>query len=189
MSYGSKGCRCWVEDAGTPAERWMPNAMCPHHGLLADYIQRKDTGAYRVVDLSGHTMDRPVIEQRGSTPDYDPSPESGAGLTGPMPSLHPPAPSEPGRWSAWGEWIPDTVPGADTGAEGPPSPPVTLSAGEVGCRRCGWIARGGDEIYELAVIHAKTHTEENSCRSSANRRGWRNLVNRIRGRKGKPPTS
>jgi hypothetical protein len=147
MSYGSKGCRCWVEDAGTPAEHWMPNAMCPHHGLLADYIQRKDTGAYRVVP--------------------------------------PPAPSEPGRWSAWGEWIPDTVPGADTGAEGPPSPPVTLSAGEVGCRRCGWIARGGDEIYELAVIHAKTHSEENSWVRSANRRGWRNLVNRILGRKGK----
>jgi hypothetical protein len=163
--YGAKGCNCWVEFPGLPDETWMPNASCPHHGLLADFTERKDTGVYRVVGM----------------PDYDPSPESGAGLTGPMPSLHPPAPSEPGRWSAWGEWIPDTVPGGVGG----PTEPVTLSAGEVGCRRCGWIARGGDEIYELAVIHAKTHTEENSWVRSANRRGWRNLVNRILGRKGK----
>lgn len=53
MPYGCKGCRCWPDDVpahGTADETWYPNAMCPHHGLLADYTpERKDTGVYTVV--------------------------------------------------------------------------------------------------------------------------------------------
>ena len=63
--YGAKGCRCWPEDTpayGLPSERWMPNAACPHHGLLADYTERKDTGVYTVIS-------KPVtIEPRSDWP-------------------------------------------------------------------------------------------------------------------------
>jgi hypothetical protein len=73
IDYGAKGCRCFRdevdvslgEDGGVTRAlgRWLPNAACPHHGLLADFTERKDTGVYTVVPLSGHKMDRPVIEQ------------------------------------------------------------------------------------------------------------------------------
>jgi hypothetical protein len=52
MPYGCKGCRCWPDQTpahGTADETWYPNAMCPHHGLLADYTERKETGTYSVV--------------------------------------------------------------------------------------------------------------------------------------------
>lgn len=53
MPYGCKGCRCWTDQSpayGLESETWYPNAMCPHHGLLADYTpERKDTGVYTVV--------------------------------------------------------------------------------------------------------------------------------------------
>lgn len=52
MPYGCKGCNCWPDETpayGTDDETWYPNASCPHHGLLADYTERKDTGVYRVV--------------------------------------------------------------------------------------------------------------------------------------------
>lgn len=53
MPYGCKGCRCWTDQSpayGLESETWYPNAMCPHHGLLADYApERKDTGVYTVV--------------------------------------------------------------------------------------------------------------------------------------------
>jgi hypothetical protein len=50
--YGSKHCRCWVEDAGTPGEHWLPNAACYHHGIMTDYAAPpKDTGTYRVFPI------------------------------------------------------------------------------------------------------------------------------------------
>lgn len=52
--YGGPGCRCWGEpdDEAPGGARWMPNAGCRHHGLLAGYTRpRTDTGTYRVVDL------------------------------------------------------------------------------------------------------------------------------------------
>lgn len=52
MPYGCKGCRCWTDETpayGLDRETWYPNAACPHHGLLADFTERKDTGVYRVV--------------------------------------------------------------------------------------------------------------------------------------------
>jgi len=55
VDYGAKGCRCWrSEDYNFWDDRthgeWLPNAHCPHHGLLADYTGgRTDTGAYRVI--------------------------------------------------------------------------------------------------------------------------------------------
>jgi hypothetical protein len=52
MPYGCKGCRCWPDDVqaqGDANETWYPNAMCPHHGLLADYTERRDTGVYTVI--------------------------------------------------------------------------------------------------------------------------------------------
>lgn len=57
MPYGCKGCRCWTDQSpayGLESETWYPNAMCPHHGLLADYTpERKDTGVYTVVQPEG----------------------------------------------------------------------------------------------------------------------------------------
>ncbi len=52
--YGAKGCRCFrSEDYNFWDDRthgeWLPNAACPHHGLLADYTERKDTGVYTVI--------------------------------------------------------------------------------------------------------------------------------------------
>lgn len=54
VDYGAKGCRCWrSEDYNFWDDRthgeWLPNAMCPHHGLLADYAERRDTGQYTVI--------------------------------------------------------------------------------------------------------------------------------------------
>lgn len=55
MDYGSKGCRCWLEDmtgvgSDVTGSTWLPNASCPYHGLLAPYrAPRADTGTYRVI--------------------------------------------------------------------------------------------------------------------------------------------
>lgn len=47
-AYGDKGCACWPDEDG--AGRWMPNARCRFHGLLAGYTPpRTETGTYRVV--------------------------------------------------------------------------------------------------------------------------------------------
>jgi hypothetical protein len=44
--YGGKGCLCFCDEG-----RWMPNARCPHHGLLADFTDRRETGTYRVIKV------------------------------------------------------------------------------------------------------------------------------------------
>lgn len=50
--YGAKGCLCFYdEDACGASGRWMPNARCPHHGLLADFTDRRETGTYRVIKV------------------------------------------------------------------------------------------------------------------------------------------
>lgn len=39
MPYGCAGCRCWPDEIpayGLDRETWYPNAMCPHHGMMAD---------------------------------------------------------------------------------------------------------------------------------------------------------
>lgn len=39
MPYGCAGCRCWPDETpayGLDRETWYPNAMCPHHGMMAD---------------------------------------------------------------------------------------------------------------------------------------------------------
>lgn len=47
VDYGAKGCRCFMADDYSD---WMPNASCPHHGLLAGLARdRMETGTYRVV--------------------------------------------------------------------------------------------------------------------------------------------
>lgn len=61
--YGRKGCRCWPEelDVSSGADglvtrvpgRWMPNAGCPFHGVLAGMVKPRDeTGTYRVVSAT-----------------------------------------------------------------------------------------------------------------------------------------
>src|SRR5690606_6278162 len=56
IDYGAKGCRCFRsedynfwDDRTNTNETWLPNAACPHHGLLADYTERRDTGVYTVI--------------------------------------------------------------------------------------------------------------------------------------------
>ncbi len=59
IDYGAKGCRCFRDEVDVSLGedgsvtralgRWLPNAACPHHGLLADYTERKDTGVYTVI--------------------------------------------------------------------------------------------------------------------------------------------
>jgi hypothetical protein len=50
--YGAKGCLCFYDEDGAGASgRWMPNARCPHHGLLADFTDRRETGTYRVIKV------------------------------------------------------------------------------------------------------------------------------------------
>lgn len=72
--YGAKGCRCWRSEDYSPWDDrthgdWLPNANCPHHGLLADYTGgRTDTGEYRV------TL---------------PAPDTGTGTATPPPPLSP----------------------------------------------------------------------------------------------------
>lgn len=68
--YGRKGCRCFLVEATETVSheldyvsvdeqrRWMPNAACSFHGILADYERgRRDTGVYAVVPVGYRPRD------------------------------------------------------------------------------------------------------------------------------------
>jgi hypothetical protein len=67
--YGSKGCRCWRSEDYNPWDdrttEWMANAACPHHGMLADFTERMETGTYDVVISKPVTIEprQPLINQ------------------------------------------------------------------------------------------------------------------------------
>jgi hypothetical protein len=169
VDYGAKGCRCWRSEDYNPWDdrthgEWLPNASCPHHGLLADYTGgRTDTGAYRVILDPPLPDDKAEDARTGDAYTHTPGcqPQDCCGDT----SAH------------------ASVSGTDTTL----TPPTTLAPGAVACTRCDWGVEGWDELelYEHLFRHALTHTtteyEEKKWNRSVNRRGWRSLASRIRG--------
>lgn len=196
--YDSKGCRCWrSEDYNFWDDRthggWLPNAACPHHGLLADFTERRDTGAYTVIS-------KPVtIEPRQDLSTPPDGPECPPGLH----SMFDPCPGgclnddERESWKEWQARVKRDMEriaasGEDLSEEpddwGPyarggflrPGPtrtsndteepePVSRHQGEAGqttCYACGLTYAGGTylERARWLVDHPHETTEEESQR-------------------------
>lgn len=103
--YGRKGCRCWPEelDISSGADglvtrvpgRWMPNAGCPFHGVLAGMVKPRDeTGTYRVVSATPEPEECPpgvhsmfdfcqgrAVCEEGFYPDTTMTPEEAKAIT------------------------------------------------------------------------------------------------------------
>jgi hypothetical protein len=171
-SYGCKGCTCWVDDVpayGVEGEKWMPNASCRFHGVLADYQPpRMDTGIY-TLDLAAYERDGVHLtpemhEYRNETGEPEPvtgwvDPQGNDASEGPpcppgVHSIFDPCPGgclldlgpsdDDDEW----EWGPDGTP-VDTR-------PALLSTGCVECE-CGWYLNHDTDSFAAAIAALSEH--------------------------------